>query len=404
LFLKNTAFQQFWFQERVHQIKFARPEYLFSKLPRSSAFNERFQRTVGIDLQEFFDLSFALVCGFVPPKVNVQITKEFFRPIFGVYGEAKIRAFLDYLALSVRDARRFTRVHGGTIKNPILALYEQTPFKQHPFLRIGDAYVCYAPVVLHERVIHFVYDVLRAADPDWFGREFGLVFEEYADTAIAQTNRRYYRERELRTITGSDRKMVDFVIPYDAATILVEAKGIELTPLARLSPRVDVVARSLKSTAIKAITQALSTARALAGLRCAGNRITKDGPCYALVVTYKRLYLGTASDIIGLLDEAERAQLLRNVQEDLELLPLDHVYFVSIEDLEHAIAIERAGIATVAEVLAQSVAEDASPPTSTFELGQRLDRFDRVALPDFLTKQFTETTERVKRRFETGAF
>lgn len=404
LFFKNVAFQQFWFQQVMDRAKLARPLILFSTLPPRDEFEGPFTSAVGISLEQYFDLSFVLLSRFLPASnSHTNVTVEYFEPVHHVYGRQIIETFLDALAMDLRGARAFLKNYATKIRDPVLGLYEQTPLKEYPLLKRSGVYLCYSPVVLQECLAHFVYDTLRQTDPDVFGRRFGPVFETYADKNVQYLRRRYYRERELKAITGPGVKTTDFVIPYDGATVLIEAKGVELSPLARISPSAGVIARSLKSTAMKAVSQAISTARLLKDLRDAGKAITEEGPCYCLVVTYKRLFLGTAKDIVAELEDDERRDFLGEEGAGLSLLPLEHIYFVSIEDLEHAAALEEGRLATIAQALQQSVAKDANPATTSFEFGQHLDAIDSgVRFPEHLTEEFETLTGRVKRQFRTG--
>lgn len=403
LFLKNLAFEQFWYQQTLDRAALARPIVLFSTLPTHSRFDEVFSSTFGISLETYFDLSFTLASRFLQQSASPVVTVEFFSPSFAAYGEPSFRTLLNGLALTPLEARRHIESAAQVIRNPMLRLYAASALREYPFLRLNDRYLCYSPVVLQQRLADLVYDVLAQVGSEEIRRLFGIAFEDYVETTLSALDRTILTEGDLQQAAGKPTKAVDFVLPYENATVLIEAKGVELTPFARVSTDASVIANSLKGSVIKGINQAGATVGLLDSLRRSGRSLAPDGPYYCMVVTYRRMYLGTVKDLIANLSDDERARLLPDYLRHVHLLPLEHIYLVPVEDLEHAVALQLHGRTNLAEILRLSVIEDADPRTQCFELGLRLDRIDlRVRYPEHLTEAFNILAARVLARFQRG--
>lgn len=403
LFFKNLAFEQFWYQRTLDRAALSRPIVLFSTLPAHSRFDDAFRSEFGLSLETYFDLSFALAARFLQDRASSVVTLQYFSPGFAAYGETSFRTLLDGLALTPFEARRHVEAAGQIIRNPMLRLYAPSPLREYPFLKLSDGYLCYSPVVLQQRLADFVYDVLARTASQEIRRLFGIAFESYVGRTLSALSRKILVEGDLQRAAGLQTKAVDFVLPYANASVLIEAKGVELTPFARVSTDASVIARSLKGSVIKGINQAGATVGLLDSLRRTGRSVTPDGPYYCMIVTYRRMYLNTAKEVIAKLTDDERAKLLPDYLAYAHLLPLEHIYLVPVEDLEHAIALEVHGDTTLAEVLERSVIEDGDPRTQCFELGLRLDKIDSgVRYPQHLTEAFDNLAERVQARFEFG--
>jgi hypothetical protein len=80
--------------------------------------------------------------------------------------------------------------------------------------------------------------------------------------------------------------------------LLVEAKGVELTPFAQVTSDPTVIAKSLKSSVIKEINQAAATVGLLESLRKAGKPLAPAGPYYCVIATLRLTFLGTARTLV----------------------------------------------------------------------------------------------------------
>lgn len=93
LWLRNISYQQFLYQADFNGSAFARQSLLFGSLPPNHQFRLEFQRTTGIPLADFFELS-AMLLARVIESGNSPITISWFSPVMHRYDASIIKNFL----------------------------------------------------------------------------------------------------------------------------------------------------------------------------------------------------------------------------------------------------------------------------------------------------------------------
>jgi hypothetical protein len=371
LLYRNLAFQQFWLQ-RPHRhdcSRLARQQLIFGS--GSLPFEKLFFEQTGINIQYFLRLSLLVLAPFYNDKLAGGVTRDFFWPVESNYPPGTVDAFLSTLSLNIRAARDFLKNKKGVSPpSRFYEHYEEPVLKRYPLLREGDGFIPYSRHLLYYSLQTFVYDILKAADPEGFMNKYGPAFQKYVQKGLDYTVWNYLTEADLRKFLSTDEKLVDFVIFEPHTNIFIEAKGVEIADLGKVTHKPDVVRDKIKSSIIKAVEQAYSTANQMARLGKSSDWGMSNKDTYLVVVTFKDPYMGNGRYLYECVARETLDKIMAKYEK--EWIPVEHMYFLSIDDFDCIVEAFGGRKGGLAGCLEKAVAIDRDPQTAKFVFEQHL--------------------------------
>jgi hypothetical protein len=184
LFLRTMAFQQFWLQERISLPRPARQSLIFGHLQKNHPFRRAFSEHTGMTIEHFIELEIALLTRFLTGN-EPFVTAGWFRSIEPSYPPGTVQTFLSMLSLNLDSLRNYLTETDSASASISYQFYERTPLSRYPLLEYGTNYYCYNKTLLFYALQGFIYDLLRAQDPNAFMNKFGPVFEKYVGRSLA---------------------------------------------------------------------------------------------------------------------------------------------------------------------------------------------------------------------------
>ena len=97
--------------------------------------------------------------------------------------------------------------------------------------------------------------------------------------------------------------------------------------------------------------------------------MTQTDVNYLMVVTSRELSIGRG-EVLDAMCQPEGIEYPSDLAR--RLLPLDHVFYVSIEAFEHIISAVRAGLCTLPELLSHAVDVNRNPVTASYWLDRQM--------------------------------
>lgn len=163
----------------------------------------------------------------------------------------------------------------------------------------------------------------------------------------------------------------------------------------------DVVelAKLLDASLLKAVRQGNSVVGEL-------SRINSDDPVfkrrstnYLLVVTYAKTNIGNGQALADSVGMAAIQAVVQNLPGGLQI-PIENMYFLTVEEFETLVAHIAAGSIGLVEALERAKALDADPATRTFMFEQHLVNWGMGgAAPAYLIERTTDALQRITARF-----
>jgi len=240
----------------------------------------------------------------------------------------------------------------------------------------------------------FAHLVMSEAGSQYVDR-FSKVFEKHIVAEIARTGRYYYDEDALRNIFGNEIELPDAAIPMGDFNIIVESKaGLFDDSLMAIADQ-EIFRHKTKALA-KAIQQGWSASVAFRSGRAPADLKTSTED-YLFVVSNKPLNVGSGADLKAIYPEG---QLEYPSAEARALLPLERVYFVSVDEFERFMA-SASDTALLQGFLRECVRLDADPSTGKFFFDDHLRTFAGLKESKFLTTALEDSYSRVARILES---
>ncbi len=387
LFLRRMLFQQVEFQRRITP-GFARQPMLLANLPSDHGLRTLFREKAGLDALDFLDLGLAAHATILEEKA--QISRDWFAPLLPAYGPDKINAFLGCVSHDYQGMKAFIRTLPDASTRRASEYFQFTPLKRFPFLRTQGGYQCWHPMVFLRGMEEFTHLVMSEAGWEYVDR-FSKVFEKHVVAEIARTGCHHYDEDALKRIFGTGIELPDAVIPMGAFNIIVEAKAglFDDSLMAIADP--EIFRHKTKALA-KAIQQGWSASVAFRSA-AAPTDLKTSTEDYLFVVTNKPLNVGSGKDLQSIYPEG---QIEYPNAEVAELLPLERIYFVSIDEFERLVA-STSDATLLLQFLRDCVQLDANPATGKAFFDDHLRMFPGRKESAFLTNALDEAEGRVAR-------
>jgi hypothetical protein len=403
---RKLAFEQFPFQKPINRCVLARQNLLFGYLELQHPIRRKFFERAGIELTSFLDLAFVLV-GIELISANRIVAESSFRLLAKYYPENTINKFLQLISADLLTIRRYLN-DLQTKHNPKTEhqLFEMSPLKRYPLLNKGTQYCPYSKRLLYISMQHWVYDMLRdnEHEREWFGSQFGPLFERYVEEVITSMSPHVITEDNLKQKLGKKYKgkFVDFVVLDDDSKVFVDAKGVEMSYLGQVSNNPDDIARAIDSSIIKAIKQANSLIDRIRQFRVINDiEMPSNGENFLLVITYKDLHVANGRALRVLLPE-----LIEELCQRYNSIPIENMYFMSIDEFEMlAQAVNEKKIGLV-ESLRRARIADNETHSRKLMFSQHLENWcrpDGVPIPKFLNEEFENTVKRLGGRLHPSS-
>ncbi|MFC1629220.1 hypothetical protein ACFL3H_08940, partial [Gemmatimonadota bacterium] len=191
---------------------------------------------------------------------------------------------------------------------------------------------------------------------------------------------------------GEKHKVVDFLVDCGSARVLIDAKGVDLAILGKVTFDPDVLARRTKNSVLKGVEQGLEVA----------DRLPDRRPTYLLLVTYKELYLGNGQRFFSAVGK-EEYQSLAQKHDASTWIPPEHIYIVSVQSFEFLVECIRNGL-NLADTLRNAVSRDMQGMTmGKFVFSQHLEeevKCFKGEVPKFMQDEFQRLGVALKSAFE----
>lgn len=386
LFLRNVAFQQFWLQIPPNGGTLARQNDIFCRLPENHEFQTSFKAKTGLSICAFVDLSFLLLTRVLTSN-EPFVEKTWFAPIAGLYPPEVVDRFLALISADFSSLSRMVGQLENQSRSMLYEYYERTPLLRSPLLRIAQRYYPIAPEVLFRCLETFVYDSLRDIDPEKFMQRFGAVFERYVRKTLEYMHPDVITEKRLEEVLPGTGKVVDFSLLEKDTILLVDAKGVEMHYLGMIGHRPEIVRDKTKASVIKGIQQGFETAIRLRQLGELNGVRIDEAKLFLMIVTFKDLYLGNGLDFYESVAK-ETLDALASKYRELPI-PYEHMYFVSIDDLDLFSECVRRGPESWSQRILMARGADAVGQTKKFTFGQHIkDWCPDVGLSSRVNKEF----------------
>lgn len=391
LFFRCISYQQFIYQHEFSLGHLTRQMVLFSDLPDNHQIKTQFRALTGIDINKFLELAVALLARFIAQDQH-SISVNWFSSLGDKYSRQDVVHFLSSLSKSLEEAMTTLQAQDNH-RRPASEYYEQTPFINFPLLHNGDEFICINQKILFRCLEHFIYDRLRAWNPESFMNKFGLMFEKYVERAIRHTGLPYANEDEVRKVIGENGNLIDFVISDGDANIFVDAKAVEIGHLGKVSHISEVVRGKTETSILKAIKQAHDVMHRLKQLKNNNSPLQSKNSNYLVVITYKELYVGNGKTFYESIAK-EKIDEIYSHYKGSETISLENMYFLAIEDFEFFVEGIHSKQVGFVEGLERAKTADSHPETMKFDFSQHIASWKiKNELPSYLQDAFSKVVK-----------
>jgi hypothetical protein len=391
LFLRRMLFQQVEFQRRVTP-GFVRQPALLGSLPADHPLRVLFRAKAGLEPLDFLDLALAAHGPILEGKA--QMARAWFEPLLAAYGAEKINAFLRCISADYGELTAFVRGLPDADERKASEHFHFTPLKRLPFLRTQGVYRCWHPMVFLRSMEEFAHLIMSESGAEYVGR-FSKVFERHVITEISKTREHFYDEVELRKLFGDTIEIPDAAIPMGSYNIIIESKAGLFDDSIMAIGNPEIFRHKTKALA-KAVQQGWSASVAFRG-RNAPQDLRGATEDYLFVVSNKPVNVGSGADLRSIYPEGE----LTYPNDDVKsLLPLEHIYFVSVDEFERLIA-SSSDVSALQAFLQKAVRLDASPATGKTFFDDHLRTFAGLRESNFLTSALEAAHGRVEQALKT---
>ncbi len=374
LLIRPRVFVQMEFQ-RGSTRSFVRIPALISRLPVDHSLRKLFQTQWELTPEQFIDLAVALYMARIQDN-KPGFSRSFFDPLVARYGNAAIDRILSMLSrdlLGLRQELAASESLGGGegIKNRRRSeLLEFPYFKRFPLFRApNDVYFVWHPTVLARALEDAVHLRLSEAG-EAYTKPFSRIFERYVVDLATAEYPQTYTEADIKCANGPSSVSVEAVVPFEHCNVLLEAKmGLYRDEVMTLNTP-ELVRHKFRDLR-KAVAQGATVAEMLHTGVLTFERILQTKVNYLLVVTSRDLCIGRG-DVLDAMCQPNAIEYMSETSR--QLLPLEHVFYVSIEAFESILAAVRAGRCSLPELLAQAVEANRIPSTASYWLNWHMSK------------------------------
>lgn len=374
LLIRPRVFVQIEFQRSATR-SFVRIPTLLSRLPSDHSLRRLFRSQWELSPEQFIDLSVALHAARLQAD-KPGFTRGFFMPLAEKYGAAAIESLLGMFAKDLAGLPQELVTSEAEDGGPGLKsrrrseLLEFPYFKRFPLFKAAhEVYFVWHPTVLARALEEAVHLRFSNAGED-YTRPFSKVFERYVVELAESAHPCIYTEADIKQTRGSTSVSVEAIIPFEGCNVLVEAKmGLYRDEVMTLTVP-DLVRHKFRDLR-KAVGQGASVAELLQSGALQFDKVAPNEVNYLLVVTSRDLCIGRG-EVLDAMCQPKGVEYPSDLAK--QLLPLEHVFYVSIEAFEHIIAAVKAGFCTLPGLLSHAVALNRNPATASYWLDLQMSR------------------------------
>lgn len=341
-FMRMMSFQQLpWqFQESLNNL--AREILLLSDFQFNNRLDNVFRQRAGCSIIEFL----------VTTDVIATLTRKG-RNLSTLLNRSRleyVRHVPDILSLKPPQIKDALENYPMPITSAYLQMFERTPFIFHPLLELDNQqYLAYSARLVEMTVESYVYDTLRATEPELLGNELGTRLEWYARQGLNLTQLLYLDPPQLKNALANS-KTVDYFVHLDDITLLVECKAASLRPPAQVNPIDTLMKDNLRNNVVKAIAQAYETIHSLRS-RPHGIPFDESKPVFLIILTYRPLYVGPVSLAwVEFLEEAV-AQFVDFSVIDKSIINVDRVLIMDVAEWDFLVNLVINGSLSIETIL-----------------------------------------------------
>lgn len=372
LMIRPRIFSQGEFQ-RTRSKSFLRIPALLARLPAGHRLREIFTNHWQLTPEQFSDLAVSL---YTPHLVEGKpgFHRDYFSPLAAIYGEKSIDRILGQFSRNIAGLRQElceseANSDGKGIKPRRRSeLLEFPYFKRFPLLRTApDTYLVWNPLVLARAIEEAVH--LRLSDAgEVYTKSFSKVFESYVVELAESAFPTVHNEDAIRSAGGSDKKVVEALIPFESCNVLIEAKmGLYRDDVMTLSDP-EILSHKFRDLR-KAVFQGATVVDSIDNGSIALQDVEQRSLNYLLVVTSRELNVG-CGDILNSMCQPRVIEY--PTEASRVRLPLEHVFYLSIDGFERICESVRVGSCDLPVYLANAVELNRNPMTASYWLDARL--------------------------------
>jgi hypothetical protein len=340
------------------------------------------------------DLAFATYAAILDGRRSFNV--GWFDSLRKTYSNDVILAFLANVSRTFPELVNFCRGLPDSTHKVASELFEFPVLSRYPFLRRGDSIECWHPAVFYRGMEGFVHSVLSEEGQEYIDR-FSKMFERHVVEQARKLSVPFMDEKMLAACMPVGAKVPDGLLMFPSTNVFIESKAGLFDESVMTVGHSEIFAR--KTRALKtAVTQAWSATVRLRKEGRAPEHAVSATSDYLLVVTNKELIAGRATMLASMYPPETLAY---PSPEAARLLPLEHIYVLSIEDFERLVVAASAGALDLALFLSKCVEADRKPETSVLLFEQHLDR-ERVPrqYSELVTSALDEAIERLECSFK----
>ena len=317
-----------------------------------------------------------------------------FDPLRAVYSEPVIASFVSNISRTFPELVAFCRGLPGSSRKMASELYEFPVLSRYPFLRTGDSIECWHTAVFYRGMEGFVHSVLSEEGQNYMDR-FSKMFERHVVEEARKLDVPFLDEQSLEACLPSGEKVPDGLLLFPDCNVFIESKAGLFDQSVMTVGHSEIFAH--KTRALQTgVTQAWSASVLLRSGDRAPPSARSAKRDYLLIITNKEL---SASKGTTLASMYPPETLTYPNPEAARLLPLDHIYVLSIEDFERLMAFARGF--NLPSFLDECVEADRKAETAVHFFDQHL---DRQKMPrqnsELVATAIGDATSRLKRAFK----
>ncbi len=258
-------------------------------------------------------------------------------------------------------------------------------------MNINNELNCWHEAVFFRGAEGLVHSVLSEAGKSYID-SFSMIFEKHVLNEAKKIEADFYEENQLKQFLPLNVKVPDALLSFNNSNVYIEAKaGLfdQSVMTVGNSERFLHMTKSLQ----KAINQAWSAVEGLQQKSTAPTKVLGATTNYLIVVTNKELGASSGKRLSEMYPDGA----IQYPNEEMHhQLPLNHVYFLSIEDFERLAVGISSQQKDLSEFLNECVTLDNDPRTSYYYFEQHLNRasFNKEC-SDLITQKLDEITNKL---------
>lgn len=360
LFIRRMALQQIWMQRSFDTSSIARQFRILGERMAGTEIMVRFEERYGMTAADFA-VQLAHMAADVGDMLEHASVSDL-RPLTPRNPDHWLRVRA-HMSNTVPDLHREMQALVARETAAEVEVCEQSPLVSMPFIVHADlGPVCIHPKLLFRRLESVLFDMARAISPQRFMNDFGPAFEGYLAEVLSDLGGHLMREEEIKPRLTGEGKVVDFMLVFDDALVLIDAKGIEghYDELYHNLPA--ELAAKLRTSLLRAVDQAISTVSRLP-------TELQRPETYFLCVTFKQVVVTDGSALRELTAGTEEWDHARWMSPTLTPA---RMFFPSAYEFESLVALAAASGTPLSQVMREISTQNADPYTRKMYIEQHV--------------------------------